>query len=82
MSGENRLVIVDISEGTTAASNSGDSTTPRSTTSIDTGDPWGLSGENRIVAEKMSTGTTHMTSDTGELDITVREFSESKSAKS
>ena len=44
LSGENRLVIVDISEGMTAASNSSDSTTPRSTTSVDTGDPWGLSG--------------------------------------
>ena len=49
-------------------SNSGDSTTPGSTTSVDTSELWGLSGTSRLVSLSMSSDTTNTTSDTGKPD--------------
>ena len=53
ISGVSRLMVDNTSESTTA----GDSTTSRATTSVDTGDPWGLSGVNWLVVDNISEST-------------------------
>ena len=79
LSSANWLTSGSISNSTIGtSSDTGNSTTPRSTTSVDTGELWGLSSANRFVSMSMSSGTTDATSDNGEPDRAAQELSRVK----